>query len=62
MTFWNLSHNGFYVFNEAHAQHFVSFIQNQTAQFREIQRTAFQVIQQTARCTDNNLWTLTQGA
>ena len=62
MTFWDLRHNGFYVFDEAHAQHFVSFIQYQTAQFREIQSTAFQVIQQTARCTDNNLWTLTQGA
>ncbi|WP_394327171.1 DEAD/DEAH box helicase [Enterobacter cloacae] len=35
---------------------------HQTAQFREIQCTALQVIQQTARRTDNNLWALAQGA
>ncbi len=62
MTFRDLRHDGFYVFDEAHAEHFVSFIQYQTAQFREIQRTAFQVIQQTTRRTDDNLWALTQGA
>ena len=62
MTLRDLRHNGFYVFDEAHAQHFVSFIQNQTAQLREIQRTAFQVVQQTTRGTDNDLRPLTQRA
>ncbi len=52
----------FNVFDEAHAQHFVSFIQNQTAQFREVQSATFQVVQQTARSTDNDLRPLTQGA
>lgn len=55
MTFRDLRHNGFNVFDEAHAQHFVSFIQNQTAQFREVQSATFQVVQQTARSTDNDL-------
>ena len=62
MTFRDLRHNGFNVFDEAHAQHFVSFIQNQTAQFREVQSATFQVVQQTARSTDNDLRPLTQGA
>ena len=62
MTFQDLRHNGFNVFDEAHAQHFVSFIQNQTAQFREVQSATFQVVQQTARSTDNDLRPLTQGA
>ncbi|WP_432804501.1 DEAD/DEAH box helicase, partial [Escherichia coli] len=52
MTFRDLRHNSFNVFDEAHAQHFVSFIQNQTAQFRKVQSATFQVIQQTARSTD----------
>ena len=61
MTFRDLRHNRFYVFDEAHTQHFICFIQYQTAQFREVKSTALQVIQQTARRTDNNLWTLAQG-
>jgi hypothetical protein len=62
MTFRDLRHNCFNVFDKAHAQHFVGFSQNQTAQFREIQRAAFQVIQQTPRSTDNDLRPLAQGA
>ena len=62
MTFRDLRHDGFYVFDEAHTQHFIGFVQYQAAQFREVQGTALQVIQQTARRTDNNLWTLAQGA
>ena len=61
MTFRDLRHNGFNVFDEAHPQHFVSFVQYQTAQFGEVQSTALQVIQQTARRTDDDLWSLTQG-
>ena len=62
VTFWNLSHDGFNVFDKAHTQHFISFVQYQTAQFREIQSTALQVVQQTTWGTDDNLWPLTQGA
>src|SRR5690606_25293693 len=62
MTFRDLRHDGFYVFDEADTQHVIGFVQYQTAQFREVQGTALQVIQQTARRTDNNLWTLPQGA
>ena len=62
MTFRDLRHDGFNVFDEAHTQHFICFIQYQAAQLREVQGTALQVIQQTARRTDNNLWTLAQGA
>ncbi|WP_425249980.1 DEAD/DEAH box helicase, partial [Enterobacter hormaechei] len=51
MTFRDLRHDGFYVFDEAHTQHFIGFVQYQTAQFREVQGTALQVIQQTARRT-----------
>lgn len=61
MTFRDLRHDGFNVFDEAHTQHFVSFVQYQTAQFGEVQSTALQVIQQTARRTDDDLWSLTQG-
>ena len=60
MTFRDLRHNRFYVFDEAHTQHFVSFIQYQTAQFREIKSTALQVVQQTTRGTHNDLWSLAQ--
>ena len=35
----------FYVFDKAHAQHFVGFIQHQTAQVREVQGAALQVVQ-----------------
>ena len=62
MTVRDLRHDGFDVFDEAHTQHFICFIQYQAAQFREVQSTALQVIQQTARRTDNNLWALAQGA
>ncbi|VGP68604.1 hypothetical protein SB00610_03337 [Klebsiella quasipneumoniae subsp. similipneumoniae] len=62
MPFRDLRHNGFYVFDKAHAQHFICFIQYQTAQFREVQGAALQVVQQTTRGTDNDLRTLTQGA
>ncbi|CDA04009.1 uncharacterized protein BN745_00533 [Klebsiella variicola CAG:634] len=62
MTFRDLRHNGFYVFDKAHAQHFIGFVQYQTAQFREIQRAALQVVQQTTWGTDNDLRTLTQSA
>ena len=62
MTFRDLRHDGFNVFDEAHTQHFICFIQYQAAQLREVQGTALQVIQQTARRTDNNLWALAQGA
>ncbi len=62
MTFRDLRHDSFYVFDKAHAQHFICFVQYQAAQFREIQRTALQVVQQTTRGTDNDLRPLTQGA
>ena len=51
----DLSHDGFYVFDKAHAQHFVGFIQHQTAQVREVQGAALQVVQQAAWGTHNDL-------
>ena len=62
MPFRDLRHNGFYVFDKAHAQHFICFIQYQAAQFGEVQGAALQVVQQTTRGTDDDLRTLTQGA
>ena len=58
----DLSHDGFYVFDKAHAQHFVGFIQHQTAQVREVQGAAFQVVQQAAWGTHNDLRALAQSA
>ncbi|CCK04991.1 hypothetical protein BN129_3793 [Cronobacter sakazakii 701] len=58
----DLRHDGFNVFDEAHTQHFVCFVQYQAFQVRKIQRTALEVIQQTARRTDHNLRTLAQCA
>ena len=58
----DLRHDGFYVFDKAHAQHFVGFIQHQTAQVREVQSAALQVVQQTTWGTNYNLRALTQSA
>ncbi|CNU88336.1 Uncharacterised protein [Salmonella enterica subsp. enterica serovar Bovismorbificans] len=41
MTFRDLRHNSFNVFDEAHTQHFVGFIQHQTTQFREVESATF---------------------
>lgn len=62
MIFRDLRYNGFNVFDEVYAQYFVSFIQNQIVQFREVQSVTFQVVQQTVRSIDNDLRFLTQGA
>ncbi|CCJ86707.1 hypothetical protein BN133_3084 [Cronobacter dublinensis 582] len=58
----DLRHDSFDVFDEAHTQHFIGFVQDQTFQVRKIQRTALEVIQQTARRTDHNLRALAQCA
>ena len=58
----DLCHDGFYVFDKAHAQHFVGFIQHQTAQVREVQGATLQVVQQTAWSPYYDLRALTQSA
>ncbi len=62
MTFRDLRHNGFNVFDEAHTQHFISFVQHQATQAGEIQRAAFQVVEQTTRGAHHDLRALTQRA
>lgn len=61
MIFWDLCYNGFNVFDEVYVQYFVSFIQNQIVQFREVQSVMFQVVQQMVWSIDNDLWFLMQG-
>ena len=47
--------NAFKVFAEAHIEHFVGLIQHGHAQACEIERAAFEVIAQAARCADDNV-------
>ena len=52
--------NEFQIFAEAQIKHFVRFIQHHSADVGQVQRTASDVIAQTARCAHNNMRTAFQ--
>ena len=54
--------NFFQIFAEAHVEHFVRFIQHHCAQCGQLQRAAFQMVTQAARCSDHDLRAATQCA
>ena len=52
--------NRFDVINEAHAQHFIGFIEDEALEFRQIQRATLKVIDDATWRTDNDLHTALQ--
>ncbi len=57
-----LLHDPVNVVDEAHTQHFISFVQYQCFQAGEVQVLATDQVHHAARSTDDNLGTATQGA
>ena len=57
---WRRFHHGFDVFDKAHAQHLVSFVEHQAGQGGKIERALGQVVNHPARGTDDKLDAITQ--
>ena len=57
-----LRQDGFHVINEAHAQHFVGFVQYQCLQAVQLQGALAQMVEHAARCAHNNLGATLQAA
>src|SRR5699024_8850428 len=67
LILWSRGQDAVYIFGEAHAQHFVGFIEDQIFEVAQVKRTALQVVDNTARRSNDNggataktgkLWTI----